>query len=180
MAAWSAKVSTKAICLVREGLHLQAIDHDDAQQVITFEYRYTENRPNCLNVFRPIRVFWISQDIENIDRSAFERGAGRTAVPAGADRVLLYPRSEFRRGIKRRSHPQYLAVETEYKSPVRPTQSGRTLDNRFKYRLKIERRAADDLEHVGGGGLLLQRFAQFVEQPRVLDGDDGLSGEVCD
>ena len=24
-----------------------------------------------------------------------------------------------------------------------------------------------------------QRLAQFVEQPRVLDGDDGLRGEVC-
>ena len=41
-------------------------------------------------------------------------------------------------------------------------------------RLEIEGRAADDLEHVGGGGLLLQRFAQLVKQPRVLDGDDGL------
>ena len=37
----------------------------------------------------------------------------------------------------------------------------------------------------GGRGLLLQRFgeivgalAQLVEQPRILDGDDGLSGEV--
>ena len=47
-----------------------------------------------------------------------------------------------------------------------------------KHGLQIERRAADDLEHVGGGGLLLQRFAQFVEQPRVLDGDDGLIGKV--
>ena len=53
-----------------------------------------------------------------------------------------------------------------------------------QHRLQIERRAADDLEHVSGGGLLLQRFAQiigallhFVEQPRLLDGDDGLIGE---
>src|SRR5262249_44199383 len=30
----------------------------------------------------------------------------------------------------------------------------------------------------GGGRLLLQRFAQLVEQSRVLDGDDGLGGEV--
>src|SRR5262249_46539351 len=51
--------------------------------------------------------------------------------------------------------------------------------------LQIERRAADDLEHVGGGGLLLQRFGeiagtltQLVEQPGVLDGDNSLSGEV--
>ena len=27
--------------------------------------------------------------------------------------------------------------------------------------------------------LLLQRLPQFVEQPRVLDGDDGLGGEVA-
>ncbi len=26
----------------------------------------------------------------------------------------------------------------------------------------------------------MQRFAEFVQQPRVLDGDNGLSGEVCD
>ncbi len=44
--------------------------------------------------------------------------------------------------------------------------------------LQIESRTANDLEHFGGGGLLLQRFAQLVEQPRVLDGDDGLRGEV--
>ena len=36
----------------------------------------------------------------------------------------------------------------------------------------------DDLEHVGGGGLLLERFAQLAEKPRVLEGDDGLRGEV--
>ena len=41
------------------------------------------------------------------------------------------------------------------------------------------------LQHLGGRGLLLQRLgeivgalAQLVEQPRVLDGDDGLRGEV--
>src|SRR5207247_1490145 len=48
------------------------------------------------------------------------------------------------------------------------------------YRMKIECRAADDLEHVGGGGLLLQRFAKLVEQPGVLDGNDSLGGEVLD
>ncbi len=53
--------------------------------------------------------------------------------------------------------------------------------------MEIERRAADDLEHVGGGGLLLQRFAeivgtlpQLVEQAGVLDRDDGLIGEALD
>jgi hypothetical protein len=45
-------------------------------------------------------------------------------------------------------------------------------------RLKVKGRAADDLQHVGGRGLLLERLAQLVEQPRVLDGDDRLSGKT--
>ena len=39
-------------------------------------------------------------------------------------------------------------------------------------------RAGDHLQHLGGRGLLLQRLAQLVEQAGVLDGDDGLLGEV--
>ena len=51
---------------------------------------------------------------------------------------------------------------------------------RLKYRLQIECRAANNLEHIGRGGLLLQRFTELVEQPRVLDGDDCLRSEVPD
>src|SRR5215471_7411282 len=48
----------------------------------------------------------------------------------------------------------------------------------MEYWLRLEPRTTDNLENVGGGGLLLQRLAQFVEQARVLDGDDRLGGEV--
>jgi hypothetical protein len=51
--------------------------------------------------------------------------------------------------------------------------------------LQVERRAADDLEYLGGRRLLLQRFAQvfgaraqLTKQPRVFDCDDGLSREL--
>src|SRR5437867_9303453 len=64
--------------------------------------------------------------------------------------------------------------------PVGLTQPRRRRDQRVEHGLQIERRAADHLEHVGGGGLLLQRLAQLVEQARVLDGDDGLVGEILD
>ena len=46
--------------------------------------------------------------------------------------------------------------------------------------MQIKGGAADDLKHVRSGRLLLQGFAQFVEQPRVLDGDDSLDREVLD
>ena len=61
------------------------------------------------------------------------------------------------------------------------------LGHRIEHGLQIERRAADDLQHVGGRGLLLQRFGQvararlhLVEQPHVLDRDHGLVGEGLD
>src|SRR5262249_31918731 len=57
---------------------------------------------------------------------------------------------------------------------------GCRLCKRVQHGLQIERRAADDLEHVGGGGLLLQRFgeivralAQLFQQPGGLCRDDG-------
>jgi len=65
-------------------------------------------------------------------------------------------------------------------SNIRPAQTGRRFDQRIEYALQIERRTADDLEHFGGGSLLLQRLAQLVEQACVLDGDDRLGGEVLD
>ena len=55
---------------------------------------------------------------------------------------------------------------------------------RVEHGLQIEGRAADDLQHVGGRGLLLQRFREIArarpdlfEQAHVLDRDDGLIGE---
>jgi hypothetical protein len=64
-----------------------------------------------------------------------------------------------------------------YGAHIRIAKPGRRLDQRVKYRLQIEGRSADDLEHIGGRGLLLQRLAQLIEQAGVLDRDDGLGGE---
>src|SRR5262249_35980756 len=57
----------------------------------------------------------------------------------------------------------------------------------LQYCPQIEGRAADDLEDVGGGGLLLQRLVQFLrtlllgfEQPDVLNRDYRLIGEGFD
>jgi hypothetical protein len=65
-----------------------------------------------------------------------------------------------------------------------PQPSGR-LEERNEHRLQVEGGAADHLEYVGGGGLLLQRFRQIIGtlsqlfgQAGVLDGDDGLVGEI--
>src|SRR5262249_523789 len=61
------------------------------------------------------------------------------------------------------------------------------LDQRIEHRSQIERRPADDLEHLRGGGLLLQRFGQLpralllrLKQPRVLNCDNRLVSEGFD
>src|SRR5262249_59445987 len=76
------------------------------------------------------------------------------------------------------------SVITEDQSMGCATEPGGGLNEGVEHGLQIESRAADHLEHVGRGGLLLQRFAQFlgtrahlVEQPGVLDRDHRLVGE---
>jgi len=77
-----------------------------------------------------------------------------------------------------------VAVDHSQHHVIDSTNSCRALDDGIEHRLDIGRRAADDAEHLGCSGLMLQRLAQFCvalaeffEQAHVLDGDDGLSGE---
>ena len=58
--------------------------------------------------------------------------------------------------------------------------AGSVLQHRVEHWLQVARRAADRLEHVGSGSLLLQGFTQLVQQPRVVDGDHRLVGEIAD
>src|SRR6516165_4358146 len=69
------------------------------------------------------------------------------------------------------------AARTPYASALRLAQPRCRFDKCIQNALQIESRTADHLEHVGGGGLLLERFAQFGEQARVLDRDRGLVGK---
>ena len=59
-------------------------------------------------------------------------------------------------------------------------QTHRICQHGVEHRLKLAWRTGDDAQHLGRGGLLLQGFAQLVEQTSVLDGDDGLRGEIRD
>jgi len=64
--------------------------------------------------------------------------------------------------------------------------AGCRLCKRVEYRRQIEGRTADQLEHISGRGLLLQRLAQLTralllcfEQACILDGNHRLVGEGC-
>ena len=83
------------------------------------------------------------------------------------------------------------AKDTAFKEPKVAesglTDAGCIRQHCVKNGLQLSGRAGDDLEHLRGRRLLLQRLgeivrslAQLVEQPCVLDCDDGLPGEVRD
>ena len=55
-----------------------------------------------------------------------------------------------------------IALALEHPGMVRTAQPRRRFAHCIKHALQIEFRAADDLEHVSGGGLLLPRLRQFV------------------
>src|SRR5262249_18786717 len=63
---------------------------------------------------------------------------------------------------------------------IRLAQARRGFHQRIEHRLQVEGGAADDLEHVGGRGLLLQRLAQLIKQAGVLGGDHGLLCNIAD
>src|SRR5215471_8616421 len=58
----------------------------------------------------------------------------------------------------------YVPIALEDHAPVRLAKPRRRFRQRVEHGLQIERRPADDLEHVGGRGLLLQRFAKLAKK----------------
>ena len=67
------------------------------------------------------------------------------------------------------------------KVPMRGlAQPHRLFQHRVEHRREIAGRGVDDLQHLGGRGLLLQRLALFGDQPRVLDRDHRLISEGAD
>jgi hypothetical protein len=81
-------------------------------------------------------------------------------------------------GAMKRGHSQLTAVEQRQVTELGLADARCTFQDGLKDRIELPGRARDDAQHVGGGGLLLQRLAQLLEQTRVLDGDHSLVGKI--
>jgi len=85
---------------------------------------------------------------------------------------------------KARRHSIRLAAASGKQRQFGVAQPRRSFGQRVEHRLQIKGRAADDLQHFARRGLVFERFfevararVQFIEQPDILDRDDGLVGE---
>ena len=70
-----------------------------------------------------------------------------------------------------------LAVVAERAREHRVAQRDGVAHDGVKHRLNVGRRAANDLENLGGRRLPLERLLRLVEQAHVLDRDHRLAGE---
>jgi hypothetical protein len=93
---------------------------------------------------------------------AFEKRAPECRAPLGLDWHIFDVIHELLReavGLGAVENPISLACNVDLIGIAEP---GRRFNESLQNCLEIKGRAADDFEHVGGGGLLLQRLGQIA------------------
>src|SRR5215471_6272963 len=118
-------------------------------------------------------------DVFSLIGALVEAVSSQKPTAVGAGWVWFTQQGGHRLGRPARcDRPKHLAVEVTHRSEGRFTQPHRLIQHRVEYRLKITGRGIDDLQYLGGCGLLLQCLARLGHQPRVLHRDDRLRREV--
>ena len=72
----------------------------------------------------------------------------------------------------------FAVVSIEEYPKVASQRRMRLFEHRIEHRREVAGRGIDDLQHLGGRGLLLQRLARLGDEPRVLHRDDRLRREI--
>ncbi len=166
--------------LLRERPHGSAMHGEQADGESFSQQRHHED---CAKASQPRGfmhgVFGVGKNIGNLNRLSLQHNAPDGSAAPG--RPGLRPHVfKVLRGVTvaRGGIVASVSGRTQNLGLIRLAQLRCRYDQCVEYCRQVESRAANHLEHVGGGGLLLQRFAQLAEQPRIFDGDNGLCGEV--
>src|SRR5262245_4957669 len=93
---------------------------------------------------------------------AVKQSSPHNRASADFSRVTRYELGELTRDSVARLEIVGCAFRSAQDHGVGLAQPRRRLDERIEDCLQIEGRVADDLEHVSGGGLLLQRFRKLA------------------
>ena len=170
--------------LVVERTDLLAEETDDPDQVVVLDHRHAERGPNAGDLHgldRPRMALDIRprrRKIGYVSRAAgvqdfVERAAGR-----GTKHHTLGLR-KCRRHVIGRVEAQPVSFEAIERGEFRLTNAGRFLEHGRKHRREVAGSSGDGLQHLRVRCLLLQRLPQLIQQPRIVDGDHGLRGELC-
>ena len=170
MTAWAAKFCHQLDLLVGEQPDLLAVDEDRADQLVLLEHRHGEEgaRARQLDDARRSRRARRSRALPQcrVLHDAWSAGDRPSGVPAGRING-----SRFRRFVVRRRRVMHATMRIARPRKSHIAELGvadacRVLQHRLEYRLQVAGRAGDDLQHLGGRGLLLQRLGEFVRARR--------------
>ena len=109
----------------------------------------------CDLLSRQEGIFGVGQNVGNVDRAPLVQSAPCERPAATRDGRAAHEVDECLREPVVGSESEGRAFRPDNARHVGLAQSGRGLDQRIEHPLQIKGRAADDLEHVGSGGLLL-------------------------
>ena len=104
-----------------------------------------------------IGVFRVLQDIGNVDGSTLQRGPTGCRAAVGREGMSVEEFSCLRRKAASCDQVIQIISPAEHIRLVGAAEARHRLHQRVENRLEVDGRAADDLEHVGGRGLLLKR-----------------------
>jgi hypothetical protein len=112
----------------------------------------------------------------HMDRTGVDHGTPHHRAASQGEALNRCPLSAADEAVM--SHEGKLAALHQVNHPVRrPADPSGILRDGPQHRPEVRRRARDHAQDLGCRRLLLQGLLRFIEQPHVLDGDDGLVGE---
>ena len=176
--AWSANVSRSAICLAEKGFGLgPPIDEDDAQWRALAQQRRRQHCPDG-GPGLPQRdtVPGTPPRPPGCPRRGSSAGRRRPVRPTvsrvtGTVSPIASDSAEWAVPRYQRAGAPFEAEDRRIRRPAHP---GGILGDGLHDRLEVGRRTRDHPQDLGRRRLLLQRLFRLVEQPDVLDRDDGL------
>ena len=154
--AWSANVITSSTCFSLKGrtvVLLRTSTPIGMPSRRSGTPRCVRNPPNSLGLIQS--VFWIGQHVVYLNSLAVQQDTAGHAPAPRRKRHRLHIVFKFSRMAKASGRVKSRISWAKDLRQLRLAQARCQLDQRLEHRLEVEGRATDDLEHVGGRGLLM-------------------------
>ena len=152
--------------LVVERLDLVAPQRDDAEDALVDEHRHAQQGADAAEVAGTVPlVVGVGDHVRDLHRAALQPDAADDGPAVLRDRPVLDPGAVRVGAAEQVGEAVHVAVELVDHPRVGAAEPDRVAHDRLEHGLQLELPAPDDVEHLAGGRLLLDRLAQV---PREL------------
>ena len=145
--------------LVVERLDLVAPERDDAEDALVHEHRHAEQGADAAQVAGPVPlVVGVGEHVRDLHRAALQADAADDRARVLRDRPVLDLGAVCVGAAEQVGEAVHVAVEQVDHPRVGAAEPDRVAHDRLEHGLQLELAAPDDVEHLAGGRLLLDRL----------------------